>query len=359
MDSTVTPEGTITYGYDCGGKLGSVTKGTENTSYVYDGSLLLSDTRLGTVNEIIDYTYDTDMRVGSIGYAGGVELFLYDNDGLLTGAGTFTITRNVSNGLPEAVSDGTVVQGRVFSGYGEVDGVDYNVGAGAPYSWSVTRDNAGRITQKVENIGVDTVTWDYTYDLMGRLETVYKDSMLAEAYSYDDNGNRLNENNVLRGVSRSYTHSIEDHILTAGADTYSFDVDGFLTSRTIVSGANSGTTTFDYSSRGELLSVTLPNTDVITYNHDPLGRRVAKKVNGSITEKYLWQDATTLLAVYDASDALIQRFNYADGRMPVSMTYQGAVYYLTYNQVGSLRAVTDTTGARNVSTILRHSPSSI
>ncbi len=121
------------------------------------------------------------MRVGSIGYAGGVESFLYDNDGLLTGAGPFTITRNASNGLPEAVSDGTTTQTRTFSGYGEVDSVGYSVSAAAPYSWSVTRDNAGRITQKVENIGVDTVTWDYTYDLMGRLETVYKDSILAEA----------------------------------------------------------------------------------------------------------------------------------------------------------------------------------
>ena len=341
LDSTVTPEGTISYGYDCGGKLGSVTKGTESTSYTYDGSLLLSDTRLGTVNEVIDYTYDTDMRVGSIGYAGGVESFLYDNDGLLTGAGPFTITRNVSNGLPEAVSDGTAAQSRVFSGYGEVDGVDYTVGVAAPYSWSVTRDLAGRITQKVENIGLDTVTWDYTYDLMGRLETVYKDSLLAEAYSYDNNGNRTSENNVLRGVSRFYTHSVEDHIITAGADSYTFDVDGFLTSRTV--GAN--TDTFNYSSRGELLSVTLSTGTRITYDHDPLGRRVAKRVNGTITEKYLWQDSTTLLAVYDGTDALIQRFSYADGRMPVSMSYNASTYYLTYDQVGSLRAITDSTGA--------------
>ncbi len=191
--------------------------------------------------------------------------------------------------------------------------------------------------QSISNFG------PWCQSLLG--ETVYKDSMLAEAYSYDDNGNRLNENNVLRGVSRSYTNSVEDHILTAGADSYVFDVDGFLTSRIIASGANSGTTTFDYSSRGELLSVALPNSDVITYDHDPLGRKVAKRVNGTITEKYLWQDATTLLAVYDGSDILVQRFSYADGRMPVSMNYQAAVYYLTYDQVGSLRAVTDTTGA--------------
>ena len=58
--------------------------------------------------------------------------------------------------------------------------------------------------------------------------------------------------------------------------------------------------------------------------------------------KYLWEDLTTLLAVYDKDDNLIYRFEYADGRMPVSMTdKEGNRYYLHYDQVGSLRAVSD------------------
>ncbi len=38
------------------------------------------------------------------------------------------------------------------------------------------------------------------------------------------------------------------------------------------------------------------------------------------------------------------RFQYADSRMPVSMTKAGSIYYLTYDQVGSLRAVADSAG---------------
>ena len=65
-------------------------------------------------------------------------------------------------------------------------------------------------------------------------------------------------------------------------------------------------------------------------------------MNGTIVEKYLWEDLTTLLAVYDKDDTLIWRFEYADGRMPVSMTNkEGNRYYLHYDQVGSLRAVSD------------------
>jgi len=35
------------------------------------------------------------------------------------------------------------------------------------------------------------------------------------------------------------------------------------------------------------------------------------------------------------------RFDYAGGRLPVSMTRTGSTYYLFYDQVGTLRAVTD------------------
>jgi len=147
--------------------------------------------------------------------------------------------------------------------------------------------------------------------------------------------------NSLRGIAgRSFTYSDEDHLLTAGATTYQYDLDGFLTTKT--DGAN--ITSYDYSSRGELLSVTLPDSTLIEYVHDPLGRTIAKKVDGIIVDKYLWQGLTRLLAVYDGSDNLIMRLEYADGRMPVSMTKNGITYYLTYDQVGSLRVVADTAG---------------
>jgi len=46
-----------------------------------------------------------------------------------------------------------------------------------------------------------------------------------------------------------------------------------------------------------------------------------------------------LLAVLDGSDAVVARFEYAGGRMPVAMVQGEDVYYLAYDQVGSLRAV--------------------
>ncbi|QTA84143.1 RHS repeat-associated core domain-containing protein [Desulfonema magnum] len=78
--------------------------------------------------------------------------------------------------------------------------------------------------------------------------------------------------------------------------------------------------------------------------HDPLGRRIPKKVNGALTEKYLWQGLTRLLAVYNADDTLKMRFEYADARMPAAMTSGDETYYLAYDQVGTLKVVADSSG---------------
>lgn len=48
--------------------------------------------------------------------------------------------------------------------------------------------------------------------------------------------------------------------------------------------------------------------------------------------------------MYDGSDNLIMRFNYADGRLPVSMLRGGSTYYMMHDQVGSLRLIVDVTG---------------
>jgi RHS repeat-associated protein len=342
---TPQPEEDVDLTYLCSTKVDTITKGTESISYGYDGSLVTAEVLSGTLNESMSYTYNNDLNLTSFSYTGGTVGYTYDDDGLLTGSGAFAISRNSGNGLPESVTGGALNLSRTFNGYGEVEGQDFTVGSQAATSWSLSRDNAGRIARKTETVNGVASSYDYTYDPMGRLLTVTKDGSPVEEYVYDSVGTRISESNTLRSITnRSYSYSDEDHLLTAGDATYQYDVDGYLTTRTVGTEAPFGVTSYSYSSRGELLSVSLPDGRVVEYLHDPLGRRIAKKVDGPITEKYLWQGLTRLLAVYDGSDNLVMRFLYADGRMPVAMERGGATYYLTYDQVGSLRVVADAAG---------------
>lgn len=147
------------------------------------------------------------------------------------------------------------------------------------YSWNVIeRDNSGRIKEKTETINGETIHFKYSYDPMGRLLTVHKNDTLIEEYSYEKDSRPYGlcsyEMNTLRGITgRTLLYDDEDHLLTAGTVSYQHDLDGFLTIKT------DGTeqTTYNYSSRGELLSVDLPDGTAIEYIHDPLGRRIAKK----------------------------------------------------------------------------------
>ena len=341
LTQTQTPEGDIDYSYLCSSKLGSITKGRESLAYDYDGNLLLSETKNGTINQVLEFTYNNDFNLAEISYAGGTTNLSYDNDGLLTNAGAYTLTRNTANGLPEQVSGNALSRSRTFNGYGELTGEDSTVNTQPVTGWSVTRNKNGRILTKTETVNGSTVAYAYTYDDMGRLLTVTKDGTLVEEYQYGLNGNRIYEMNTLKGeAGRSYSYSVEDHLLEAGGVVYDYDADGFLTSKT----EGSEETGYRYSSRGELLEVTLPGGDTIEYLHDPQSRRIAKKVNGTVVEKYLWLGLTQLMAVYDGSDSLLMRFEYADGRMPVAMTAGGTTYYLAYDQVGSLRTVSDASG---------------
>ena len=64
----------------------------------------------------------------------------------------------------------------------------------------------------------------------------------------------------------------------------------------------------------------------------------------ALSRRNTWQGLTRLLAVYNGSNSLLMRFQYADGRMPVTMTKGSTTYRLAYDQVGSLRLVTDSNG---------------
>jgi len=191
----------------------------------------------------------------------------------------------------------------------------------------------------------------YDYDGLGRLISVRDgDNVLLERYAYDAQGRRVSGNGA------TYSYNNDDQLLAvSGAAVYEYTANGYRSYRYDGTGGCIG---YTYTTGGQLVGVRRyvddngdwvldPTAPAITYTLDAAGRRAAKSVDGDIQERYLWAEHnTTLLAVYGPTGtAPIVRFEYGAGRLPMRMTQGSDTYYFAYDQVGSLRAVFDDTGA--------------
>jgi len=343
LTNLLSSDHTYIYDYTCGSKLSQVKKDDfESINYSYDGDLLTSINYSGELNSSILFTYNNDFLADSITYSGDTQALAYDKDGLLVQSGNFHISRNIDNGLATQISDTAFTQNRIYSQYAETNKESNTVNNKDVFSYEVTaRYPNGQIKTKVETLNAQVSTYDYSYDILNRLVEVKENGDITESYEYDNNGNRIKSTSIRNNtISINTSYTSEDQIERVGVYTYTYDEDGYLSSKT----DGTDTTTYEYGVQGELKKVTLPDARVIEYLHNASNQRVAKKVNGIIVEKYLWKDLTTLLATYTADNQAFIKYNYADNRVPYSAEYAGNTYYLVYDQVGSLRAVTDSAG---------------
>ncbi len=165
--------------------------------------------------------------------------------------------------------------------------------------------------------------------------------MLTYEYDYDANGNRVAYTGPEGTVAATY--DAQDRLLTYGSNSYTYNDHGQLTSKTDAG----GTTSYNYDELGNLLSVTLPDSTLIEYIIDALGRRVGKKVNGALVRQWTYQDRLNPVAEYDGSGTLIQQFVYATRmNVPDLIIRGGTTYRVIADQVGSVRRIVEvSTGA--------------
>ena len=329
---------TLEYTYDVTeGQLTTITApGGETLSYSYDGPLPLNTTWAGTINGSVSRTYNNNFWITSNSVNGGSAItYQYDNDGLLTGAGDLTISRNAQNGLITGATLGSVNDTRGYNTFGEV--VDYRASYNASeiFSTQFARDNLGRITEKTETVDGATHVYNYEYDATGRLISVKKDSAIISEYTYDSNGNRLSHNTV------TGTYDARDRLITSGNNSYTYTPNGELLTRTDTS--TNETTTYTYDVLGNLVSVTLPDGKQIGYVIDGRNRRIGKKVNGTLVQGFLYQDYLKPIVELDGSNGIVSRFVYAGGvNVPTYMIKNGVTYRFIKDHLGSPRLVVNT-----------------
>lgn len=357
---------TLTFGYDTGGRLATLTiPGGQytysyhpttgnltglgapsgiNLVFSYDGALLTQTAWTGAVTGSVSQIFDANFRLISQSVNGAQTVNLtYDNDDLLTGAGALTLARDAQNGLLTGTALGSITDAFTYNGFAEVTSRSAAFNASQLYAAQYTYDKLSRITQKVETVQGVTNTYDYGYDTAGRLANVTLNGAMTplNTYSYDLNGNRTSAN--LNGVVSNGTYDNQDRLTQYGAASFVYTANGELQSKTV----GMQMTQFNYDVVGNLKSVMLPAGTLIEYVIDGADRRIGKKVNGVLTQGFLYDGQLTPVAELDGANNVVSRFVYGTrANVPEYMTKGGATYRLMTDHLGSVRLVVNVaTGA--------------
>jgi RHS repeat-associated protein len=351
--------GKIEYSYDTGGRptmvrfLGGEKRYTYNPttgnvattsnangtlSYDFDGILPISETSSGAVPGKVELTYGPDLRVSGIRVNGTEISYTYDNDDLITKAGSLNVSRNPERGLVTGTTLSGTTDQRSYNAFGEPDSYEALSGTTQLYKASYKRDSLGRITEKTETVEGTSTIYSYSYDDEGRLKEVRQDGEVVASYAYDENGNRLSRTTSSGTTEGSY--DAQDRLTSYGENEYAYAPDGHLESKT-----DTGTeeiTSYTHDAMGNLLSATLPDGRKIEYIVDARDRRVGKKVDGQLVQGFLYQGQLSPAAELDGAGNVVSRFVYATtGNVPDYMEKGGKTYRIISDHLGSVRLVVD------------------
>ena len=330
-------QGTITLKYDTTrGKLTSVISATRDTiSYQYDGQLLVKTAWHGTVEGTVSFTYNIDMRISSEKVNGSDSVgYRYDNDGLLTGAGTLKVRTSDVNSLLLSDTLNGIVTNYSYNSLGELLSQETVFGLTSLCRFTIERDSTGRVASKTEGYQSNTVKQAYQYDVQGRLTRVWKNDTIVCIYSYDPSGNRASSVKLNDTIYGDY--DAQDRIRSLGSAAFIFSSAGDLRGKIV--GAD--TNVYQYDAMGNLRFARLANGTVIEYIIDGRGHRIGKKVNGKIVRRWIYSDNLRIVAEFDSTGQKISRFVYGTrANVPEYIIRSGIVYRIVTDQVGSVRFV--------------------
>lgn len=302
----------------------------QSLEWTFDGFLQREEKATGVAPGTTQWSYDSDFRVSGHTVGGTTVPYAYDADSLLTQAGAATLTYDATTGQLSTLAVGSVVTTWAWNGFGEVANVSTSVGGVPVYSEGLQYDGAGRITIMEETTQGTPSQWVYGNDAMGRLTSAAKNGGPSTTWSYDGNGNRLSESGV------ASTYDAQDRLLTRGSTSYVWDALGGRRSKT----EGSTVTEYAHDGLGALQSVKLPGGAVISYDYDGRQRRVARRRNGVVEKRWVYDGQYRVVAEVDASGVVQSRFVYASqSHSPDYFVRGGVTYAYVKNHLGSVRLV--------------------
>lgn len=330
---------TTVYCYDSRGNILAkkqiTSTGTDTTAYTYTAADRLS-TVITPDNTVVTYAYDTNGRPNSV---------------QATPSGA-------TSAAPTVVSNITWLPfGQISSyelGNGQTVTRTYNANyqltdlTGPGVTLHFARDAMGHITAIGNAPGANPATETYQYDPLYRLTTVVDaNGSVLESYTYDKTGDRLSK--TAPGLATgTYGYTTGTHQLSSiGNASRANDANGNTTG-SVIGGETYG---FGYNDRNRLALVQRNGATVGTYTYSALGQRIGKVATfpQTSTERFSYDEGSHLIGEYGTTS---NRDYIWLGDIPVAVidnTINGSVTtstvnYITADQLGTPRAVTDSAG---------------
>jgi YD repeat-containing protein len=338
--------------YDGGGKLTSVTdpfgRVLAFTTNANGQVLSISDT-MGT---IATYTYGGSNQLLSVSYADSSAFqFSYDASLRLT-----TLTDALGNVVESHTYDneGRAITSAKHGGvelytlsYVSATQTDVTDALGRVTKYTFDKSKGRNVVTRVEGLcncgggGASSQVQTWTYD--NQLNVTSKTDALnhVTSFTYDADGNRLTETNLIGTITYTYNQFAE--VLTrtdqmTGVTTNTYDSAGDLLT---TEDALNHTTTFTYNARGQVLTATDARAKVTTFTYDAAGNRTHSRDANNITTFYFYDARSRLTKVRDGlSRSTLYAYD-AAGRLNKVTHPDLSFVTFTYDLAGRRTVVTD------------------
>ncbi len=333
----------VGYGYDDKGRMSLVTSSdTVVIEKSFIANVATKRTYSGRVTGVISYPHLDRNRPSAQVFNSQSVAFGYDADERLQSAGGLTINRDQASGMINGLNLGVVSRQVVFNEFGEISDSTYQVSNSPIFSQKFTQDKLGRIAKKVETIQGVSTTFDYSYDLTGRLTGVNRNGVNISTYAYDNNSNRIGA--TINGLTFAGTYDSQDKIVSYGPYSYVFSPHGDLQSKH--DATTNKTSQYSYDIFGQLKRAEVTPALIVEYLTDGDHNRVQLKVNGSIIFNYIYNEAGQLVGSINASGSQTQYVYASQAHSPDFMIRGANQFLFIKDHLGSIRAVVNaSTGA--------------
>lgn len=239
-----------------------------------------------------------------------------------------------------------------YDSYGNLAGYSavYQPSSGNPrtlYSYSLTRDSMSRISAKTETVLGVTDTYAYSYDVLGRLTAVTKNSSPYSEYVYDSNGNRTSGTHA--GVPFVATYDDQDRILTLNSRAYVYSRSGDL-AKIYWNSLQQSLLRFD--ALGQLTDVTRRDGKRVQYLYDG-GMRVTSSLIDEEVGGYSTYEGD-LKVIGEFSKNGVRKTRYVHATRPNTPDYmikEGVTYRLIMDHLGSPRLIVNVSTGKAVQRI--------